>query len=102
MYAYICFRVWVYMCVCTCMGYILGIFSKFKYVLYIVYVHLNQNFRVRKEKKILKNKENFYYFEPFFINKRSFRSPWGKRIMKVNGKYYRLKRKKNFFFKIRE
>ena len=90
MYAYIYFRVWVhlymYMCVCTCMGYILGIFSEFIYVLYIVYIYLNQNFRVRKEKKILKNKQKFFYFEPFFINKRSFRSPWGKRIMIVDAK----------------
>ena len=47
----------------------------------------------------MKNKQKFYYFEPIFINKRSFWSPWGKRIMKVNGKYYRLKKKKIFFSK---
>ena len=45
------------------------------------------------------SQQNFYYFEPFFINKRSFRSPWGKPIMKVDAKYYRLKKKKNFSFK---
>ena len=49
----------MYMCVCTCMVYILSIFSEFIYVLYIVYVHLNQNFRVRKEKKFLKINKNF-------------------------------------------
>ena len=58
MYAYIYFRVWVhlymYMCVCTCMGYILGVFSEYIYVLYIVYVDLNQIFRVIKEKNLEK------------------------------------------------
>ena len=47
-------HIYVYMYMCM-YGYILGIFSEFIYVLYIVYVHLNQNFCVRKLKKSLKN-----------------------------------------------